>query len=82
MSRREEAAGVTPLGDFICLNYELAAAAGSDIDKALDRTHAASMAKVRADGKVRRRDGGKIIKPHGWTPPDLIDLVNENQPLR
>ncbi len=31
-----------------------------------------NMAKVDPEtGKVRRRDDGKILKPEGWTPPDV-----------
>ncbi|WP_053353866.1 pyrophosphohydrolase domain-containing protein [Leucobacter musarum] len=65
------------LGDILYLTYGLAAAAGYDVDEAFDRIHAANMAKVGADGKVRRREDGKILKPDGWTPPDLTDLVTE-----
>ncbi|MEJ6490777.1 MazG nucleotide pyrophosphohydrolase domain-containing protein [Leucobacter sp. USCH14] len=65
------------LGDILYLTYGLAVAAGYDLDEAFDRIHAANMAKVGADGKVRRREDGKILKPDGWTPPDLTDLVTE-----
>lgn len=33
--------------------------------------HGANMAKLWADGKPRRRADGKIVKPAGWTPPEL-----------
>lgn len=65
------------LGDILYLTYGLAVAAGYDLDEAFDRIHAANMAKVGADGKVRRREDGKILKPNGWTPPDMTDLVTE-----
>ncbi|MFD5599896.1 MazG-like family protein [Leucobacter sp. NPDC058333] len=65
------------LGDILYLTYGLAAAAGYDVDEAFDRIHATNMAKVGADGKVQRREDGKILKPDGWTPPDLTDLVAE-----
>ena len=33
---------------------------------------AANMAKVDpATGLVRRREDGKVLKPEGWTPPDI-----------
>jgi predicted HAD superfamily Cof-like phosphohydrolase len=39
-----------------------------------------NMAKIDpATGAVRRRDDGKILKPEGWTPPNLADLINPAQ---
>ena len=39
-----------------------------------------NMAKIDpATGTVRRRDDGKILKPEGWTPPDLGSLLNPAQ---
>ena len=39
-----------------------------------------NMAKIDpATGTVRRRDDGKILKPEGWTPPDLDSLLNPAQ---
>lgn len=34
-----------------------------------------NFAKIGADGEIVRREDGKIIKPPGWTPPDLIPIV-------
>jgi hypothetical protein len=28
---------------------------------------------------VRRREDGKILKPEGWTPPDLASLLHPAQ---
>lgn len=37
---------------------------------------AANMAKVDpATGKVRKREDGKILKPEGWTPPNIAGLL-------
>ena len=36
-----------------------------------------NLAKVdRATGQVIRRDDGKILKPEGWTPPDLAGVLS------
>jgi len=32
--------------------------------------HRSNMAKL-VDGKVIRREDGKVLKPEGWTPPDV-----------
>lgn len=39
-----------------------------------------NMAKIDPlTGKVRRRMDGKVLKPDGWTPPDLASLLNPAQ---
>ena len=39
-------------------------------DEAFDEVHRSNMAKL-VDGKVIRREDGKVMKPEGWTPPQL-----------
>lgn len=35
-----------------------------------------NMAKVDpVTGKVRRREDGKVLKPEGWTPPDIAGIM-------
>jgi predicted HAD superfamily Cof-like phosphohydrolase len=37
-----------------------------------------NMAKVDPEtGFVKKRADGKILKPEGWTPPDLASLIEE-----
>ena len=39
-----------------------------------------NMAKIDPySGTVRRRADGKVLKPEGWTPPDLASLINSAQ---
>ena len=39
-----------------------------------------NMAKIDPKtGRVNKRDDGKILKPAGWTPPDLASLLNPAQ---
>jgi len=39
-----------------------------------------NMAKIDPrTGAVRRREDGKILKPEGWTPPDLASLLDPAQ---
>src|SRR6185369_15077694 len=55
-----------------------AAAHGFDFSEAWRRVHAANMAKVRAqpDGSDSARGSGHdVVKPPGWKPADLSDLV-------
>lgn len=50
---------------------------GFDFNEGFRRVHEANMKKVRAvDVKEsKRRSVYDVIKPEGWTPPDLSDLV-------
>lgn len=42
-----------------------------------DEVHQSNMAKIDPDtGKVRRRDDGKILKPEGWSPPNIERHLN------
>jgi hypothetical protein len=36
--------------------------------------HRSNMAKLR-DGKLVRREDGKILKPEGWTAPDFTEIL-------
>jgi predicted HAD superfamily Cof-like phosphohydrolase len=39
-----------------------------------------NMAKIDPrTGAVRRREDGKILKPEGWTPPDLASILDPAQ---
>lgn len=44
-----------------------------------ERVHAANMSKVRAehanDGRSKRKHGWDVVKPEGWKPPVLEDLL-------
>jgi len=45
---------------------------GADGEGAWREVMASNLSKIdRQLGKVRRREDGKILKPEGWTPPDL-----------
>lgn len=50
---------------------------GFQLDPSFEIIHASNMAKIDKDtGKVIRRESdGKVLKPAGWTPPNLIPEV-------
>ena len=43
-------------------------------DDAFNEVHRSNMAKL-VDGKVIRRDDGKVLKPEGWQPPQLAQFL-------
>ncbi len=45
---------------------------GEDVFAAI---HASNMAKLGPDGTPLRRADGKVLKPEGWTPPDVAGIL-------
>lgn len=50
---------------------------GTDFDEGWRRVHAANMSKVRAESASDSKRGSAfdVVKPRGWKPADLSDLV-------
>jgi len=49
---------------------------GIPLERVWNAVQAANMAKVDpTSGKVLRRDDGKILKPHGWKPPNIEEAL-------
>ena len=48
---------------------------GSDAEGAWKEVMSTNFAKIGEDGKVRKREDGKVLKPVGWVPPDLKPFV-------
>ena len=42
-----------------------------------DEVSRSNLQKIMPDGKVKKREDGKVMKPEGWTPPDLSKFVGE-----
>ena len=57
---------------YIC---DTAVRHGMNLDRIFDIVHGANMQKV-VEGRVIRRDDGKILKPEGWRDPGPL-LVEE-----
>jgi predicted HAD superfamily Cof-like phosphohydrolase len=49
---------------------------GVDAEGAWKEVMRTNFAKIDRDtGKVRKREDGKVLKPQGWTPPELAPFV-------
>ena len=49
---------------------------GADAEGAWKEVMSTNFAKIdRQTGMVRKREDGKVLKPAGWTPPDLEQFV-------
>ena len=62
------------LADVVYVAFQFAAAAGWELDEALDRVHQSNMSKL-VDGKPLKREDGKVLKGPNYKPPYLEDLV-------
>lgn len=50
---------------------------GFDAEAAWKEVMRSNFAKISEDGKVRKREDGKVLKPVGWTAPELAPFVKE-----
>ena len=50
---------------------------GFDAEGAWKEVMRSNFAKIGEDGKVRKREDGKVLKPVGWTAPELKPFVKE-----
>ena len=42
-----------------------------------DEVARSNLAKISASGKVLKREDGKVLKPEGWTPPDIKSILKK-----
>jgi predicted HAD superfamily Cof-like phosphohydrolase len=59
------------LCDLLYVTFGAAVAMGIDLDPFFHEVHRSNMAKV---GGTTREDG-KVLKPYGWTPPDIKGIL-------
>ena len=53
---------------------------GADAEGAWKEVMRTNFAKIdRETGKVRKREDGKVLKPVGWTPPDLEQFLTKTK---
>ena len=62
--------------DFIVVTVGAIHSAGMDGEGGWKEVMRTNFAKIDSEtGKVRKREDGKVLKPTGWTPPDLKPFV-------
>jgi len=64
------------LADIIYIACGTAVSYGIPLDDVFAEVHRSNMAKL-VDGKVIRREDGKVQKPEGWTPPDIKSILDK-----
>ena len=65
------------LADIIYIACGTAVAYGIPLDKVFAEVHRSNMAKL-VDGKPLYREDGKVMKPEGWTPPDVEGVLKKS----
>lgn len=51
---------------------------GADCEGAWKEVMSTNFAKIdKETGKVRKREDGKVLKPQGWTPPDIKPFLEK-----
>ena len=65
--------------DAVYVIYQLCNTLGLPFDEAFAEVHRSNMAKKSPDGTVHYREDGKVLKPPGWTPPNLRAIIEKAQ---
>ena len=65
--------------DIIVVSIGAMNSLGVDAEGAWNEVMRTNMAKIDPEtGMVRKREDGKVLKPDGWTAPDLRKFVENN----
>lgn len=68
------------LADMIYIAVGTANVMNIPLDKVWAEVQRSNMAKVDpVTGKVKKRDDGKILKPDGWTPPNIEGIIENHK---
>ena len=78
ITAHDEVETVDALIDILVVTIGALHSMGADAEGAWKEVMKTNFAKIdRETGKVRKREDGKVLKPLGWTPPDLKPFVNK-----
>jgi predicted HAD superfamily Cof-like phosphohydrolase len=66
------------LEDILVVTIGAIHSAGFNGESAWKEVMSTNFAKIdKETGKVRKREDGKVLKPIGWTPPELAPFVSK-----
>ena len=79
MQNADEVETLDALIDILVVTIGAIHSAGFDAEGAWKEVMSTNFAKIDKDtGMVRKREDGKVLKPVGWTPPNLEPFVKKN----
>ena len=65
--------------DILVVTIGAAHSMGADTEGAWKEVMRTNFAKIdKETGKVRKREDGKVLKPVGWTPPELAPYLKKD----
>ena len=72
ISNHDQVETLDALIDILVVTIGAIHSAGFDAEGAWKEVMSTNFAKIDSEtGKVRKREDGKVLKPVGWTPPNL-----------
>jgi predicted HAD superfamily Cof-like phosphohydrolase len=63
------------LTDLLYVIYGAGHAFGIDLDECFNEVHLSNMSKLGEDGRVIKREDGKVMKPNTYFPPDIESVL-------
>ena len=70
---------VDALVDILVVTVGALHSMGADAEGACKEVMRTNFAKIdKETGKVRKREDGKVLKPVGWTPPELAPYLKKD----
>jgi predicted HAD superfamily Cof-like phosphohydrolase len=78
MQSTDELETLDALTDILVVTIGAIHSAGFDAEGAWKEVMRTNFAKIDSEtGKVRKREDGKVLKPLGWTPPNLTPFLKK-----
>jgi predicted HAD superfamily Cof-like phosphohydrolase len=72
MDNSDQIETLDALVDILVVTIGALHSMGADVEGAWKEVMSTNFAKIdKETGKVRKREDGKVLKPQGWTPPNL-----------
>ena len=76
LTKADDVEVLDALIDILVVTIGAVHSMGADVDGAWKEVMGTNFAKIdRVTGKVRKREDGKVLKPVGWTPPELKQFL-------
>jgi predicted HAD superfamily Cof-like phosphohydrolase len=69
------------LGDIVYVVYGTALTYGIDLDAVIREVHRSNMSKLGPDGRPVMREDGKVLKPPGYSRPDINRVLLDQPPF-
>jgi predicted HAD superfamily Cof-like phosphohydrolase len=78
VSSKDDIEQLDALIDILVVTIGALHSKGVDVEGAWDEVMKSNAAKIDLDtGKVRKREDGKVLKPEGWRPPNLVPYIKK-----